>query len=65
LALERVTTWPPVPAAKLKVTVPVLEVPPGTDAGDKLTALKIGKIVSVACLVTAPTDAVITAVYCD
>ena len=37
LLLDRVTTAPPVGAALLNVTVPVLEVPPATVAGLKVT----------------------------
>jgi len=37
LVLVRFTTAPPVGAATAKVTVPVLEVPPVTDVGERVT----------------------------
>jgi len=65
LELDRPTVWPPVGAAPVRVTVPVLELPPATDVGDKLSALKPGVTVSVACWVSPPTAAVIVQLNCD
>ena len=39
---ERLTTMPPVPAAPVKVTVPVEELPPVTDAGETTTLNTVG-----------------------
>jgi hypothetical protein len=40
LELERLTVMPPVPAAAVRVTVPVAEVPPVTEVGLMETALR-------------------------
>ena len=37
----RATTFPPVPAFPVSVTVPVVLVPPSTEAGDTLTLLSV------------------------
>ena len=44
LLLDSVTTAPPVGAGPFNVTVPVVEVPPTTDVGFKLTELVAGAV---------------------
>jgi hypothetical protein len=45
LLLDRVTTAPPAGAGPVKVTVPVEEVPPTTEAGFKVTELGAGAVI--------------------
>jgi len=60
---ESDTVAPPGPAAPFKVTVPVEEVPPVTEVGDRLTPLSVAEvIVSVAVSVVLPNVAEIVAV---
>ena len=63
--LVRLTDTPPLGAAALRVTVPVLEFPAETVDGDKLNALRGTRTVSVAFSVTDPAVAPIVAVTCD
>ena len=65
LELERLTDRPPPGAVELNVTVPVLVVPPATEAGDRLIAARGGVTVRVACSETVPAVAVTVIVYCD
>jgi hypothetical protein len=56
---DRVTVRPPVGAAPLRVTVPVLEVPPTTDVGETAKADRVGAAtVSVPWAVDGPSVAV-------
>ena len=63
---ERVTTVPPEAAAPVKVTVPDVEVPPATVAGENVTASTIaGKMPKAKVLVTPPPVALRFAVILD
>jgi hypothetical protein len=61
----RPTTSPPVGAAPNRVTVPVVDVPPVTDAGATATLFRYGVIVSEAVTLVLPEAAVMTAVVLE
>lgn len=54
LLLDRVTTAPPAGARPVKVTVPVEEVPPKTEAGLKVTELAAAAVTVKLAVLVAP-----------
>ena len=49
MELDKLTDWPPAGADVVNVTVAVVELPPSTEAGERLNPLKTGATVRVAC----------------
>ena len=63
--LARLTARPPLPAAEVNVTVPVLPLPPTTVDGESVRLAMGVRTVRVACCLSTPTEAVMVALNCD